>query len=350
MKIPVRMGQILTKIKNKKPATTRDPPASDAAATPAPAVEPAIATPAAATSAETIDSASTNSDAMAWTAAQDGALVGMKQLGRTWKEINEAFADKTIGELKQRYKDINIGTKEQGKGKKEGGIATSGSMKGKGKAKSGMKKAKITGIVDIESDASSDEEDTGTRSSKTKGKGKAKASKKKVKVEEPVYSESDESSEEASEEEAPIRGILKKGKAPIKSAMKKPIVIEEADTESDDASEEEDEEEYEEEDEEEDDQSSKKGEGKAAKKVTFEEPEDDDSDGSYIDPGYDFLSEFDAPEGYELPASGRAKIIEVEDGEQSPYQLRGRPIFYVQPEDHLTQDHVSSVLVRLDDR
>ena len=347
IEIPVRMGHLLTKIKNKKPAITRDAPASGAAVTPAPVAEPVIDTLAVPTSVETVDSASTNSDALAWTAVQDATLIGMKQLGRAWKEINEALPDKTIGELKQRYKEINVGSKGKEKSKEEGGKAKGGdhgSKKGKGKAKAEKKKAKVEELAETDSDASSDDEDTGKHSSKKKGKGKAKASKKKAKVEEPVYSDSDESLEEASEEEAPKRGIMKKGKGKPKSAMKKPIMIEvPADTDSESSSEEEDEEE----EEDSDDQGSKKGKGKAkgqaAKKVTFQEPEEGDSDVSYIDPGYDFFTEFDAPEGYQLPANGRAAMIELEEGEQSPYQLRGRPFFFVQPEDALTQEQVRSI-------
>lgn len=93
-----------------------------------------------------------------------------------------------------------------------------------------------------------------------------------------------------------------------------------------------------------------KGKGKAKKaknqkKVRIAVPEDstddedtDSSAGSAIDPDYWPTG----PDDEEFALRGHLKIVEVNSDEDDPIELRGRPVVYMQPEDHLDQEEVGS--------
>ncbi|KAL6718171.1 hypothetical protein ACLMJK_004259 [Lecanora helva] len=102
--------------------------ASSTATAPSPAAEPAAVTqppvntdpPPPASVAETassLDTLSISSDAQAWSAVQDGTLIGMKLQNHTWNEISAAIPDKTIGDMKARWKKLDGDLKRREKGK-----------------------------------------------------------------------------------------------------------------------------------------------------------------------------------------------------------------------------------------
>lgn len=154
-------------------AAVTEPAPTDAAST-ASKPESSFYPPSTENSAET---ASINSEAFAWTAAQDAILIGMKVQDKSWKEISDTIPEKSIGELKQRFNYLELAVNANGKGKgKEVDVKGKGKEKeegGKGKGKQEEPKAK------------------GGKSS-MKGKGKANAGKKKVRIESPETSETSE--------------------------------------------------------------------------------------------------------------------------------------------------------------
>ena len=103
--------------------------------------------------AENNETDSTISDAMAWTAAQDTTLLGMKVQGRSWKEIHETMPEKSIKELKQRFRYFDVDQK--GKAQQGGEVkGEESSSKEKIKENEIKKTVKVTIPEEDDSDAS----------------------------------------------------------------------------------------------------------------------------------------------------------------------------------------------------
>ena len=94
------------------------------------------------TSKGTDETASVNSDVLAWSAILDSLLVGMRAQGRSWQEIHEVVPHKSIDDIKERAKYLHIDVKSEGKEKSGEASDSEESIKGKGKGKQAKGKGK----------------------------------------------------------------------------------------------------------------------------------------------------------------------------------------------------------------